>query len=395
MSRLDLDTDLRELTPKLREIRRDIHRHPELGFEEHRTQRLVIKWLEGLGYQPRPCAGTGVIADLHPERASAGTIALRADLDALPIDEQTDLPHKSQHPGVSHKCGHDGHTAILLGVSALLQRHAQQIDRNVRLLFQPAEEGVDGGGARRMVAQGALDDVTEVYGLHNWPDFPKGHVRVRRGATMAQVYEFETHIKGKGGHGSQPQACRDPIVAGAALVNSLQTLVSRSIGSGDNAVVSVGAFNAGEANNVIPPEAWLRGTIRCFDAQVGARIAKRFEEICQGIALAHEVSISPGLESGYPVLVNDHDCADRVHRVAADILGDKHVHDSGLPLAAAEDFAYFTRERPGAYFFLGAGSGTPDAPTPGCHHPDFDFDDDLLGLGMRMFMGIVTDPARA
>jgi amidohydrolase len=393
--RLDLDADLRELTPKLREIRQDIHQHPELGFEEHRTQRLVQQWLEGLGYEPRTCADTGLIADLHPERASEGTIALRADLDALPMHEETDLAYKSQTPGVAHKCGHDGHTAILLGVSALLRRHAEHIDRNVRLLFQPAEEGVDGGGARRMVAQGALDDVSEVYGLHNWPGFPKGQVRVRRGPTMAQVYEFETLIRGKGGHGSQPQVCRDPIVAGAALVSSLQTLVSRAIGSADNAVVSVGAFNAGEANNVIPSNALIRGTIRCFDAQVGARIAKRFEEICEGIALAHEVSISPGLESGYPVLVNEDSCAERVRRVAAELLGDRQVHDAGLPLAASEDFAYFTRERPGAYFFLGAGSGTPDAPTPGCHHPDFDFDDDLLGLGMRMFMGIVTDPARA
>ena len=211
------------------------------------------------------------------------------------------------------------------------------------------------------------------------------------GPTMAQVYEFETRIRGRGGHGSQPQACRDPIVAGAHLVTSLQTLVSRAIAAQDAAVLSVGNFSAGEANNVIPDTARLRGTIRCFDAAVGERIAARFTQVCEGIARAHEVEIEPGLEAGYPVLVNDPSCASRVTRVASQLLGQGKVAASGLPLAAAEDFAYFTRERPGAYFFLGAGDSSSPTPTPGCHHPDFDFDDELLGLGMRIFVGIVED----
>ena len=400
-----LDADLRELTPKLRELRHDIHQHPELGFEEHRTQRLVRRWLEGLGYAPRDCARTGLIADLPPDpnaAASAGesgatlppSIALRADLDALPMREDTDLPYRSVHDGVAHKCGHDGHTAILLGTAALLARHRAQIPGRVRLIFQPAEEGVDGGGARVMVDEGALDGIDEVYGLHNWPGFPKGQVRVVPGPTMAQVYEFETVIRGEGGHGSQPQRCRDPIVAGSALVQALQTLVSRELAPSDAAVVSVGAFHAGKANNVIPGSARLRGTVRCFDPRVGVRIERRFREICDGIAAAYGVEIEPGLRAEYPVLVNEAGCAAAVARVAGRVVGHTRVSGDELPMTASEDFAFFTQRTPGAYFFLGAGrldlaDGTKA--TPGCHHPDFDFDDDLIPLGVRMFMGLVAD----
>jgi amidohydrolase len=382
------DADIEALVPRLRDIRHDLHKHPELGFEEERTQRLVRGWLSDLGYAPKDCAKTGLIADLRPDLVGKGpTIALRADLDCLPMDELTDLPYRSVHPGRAHKCGHDGHTSIMLGVSAILARHRQSVAGNVRLLFQPAEEGVDGGGARVMVAEGALEDVSEVYGLHNWPGYPKGEVRVISGPIMAEVHKLEVDIVGVGGHGSQPQRCRDPIVAASSFVTALQTVVSRGLGYEGGAVVSIGSFQSGSADNVIPDRARLLGTVRTFTPQVTARVTERIEEVAAGIAAAHGVRIEPRLIPGYPVLVNDADCAGAVESVARDVVGPAAVSSADLPMAGSEDFAFFARERPSAYFFLGA--GRPGEDTPVCHHPDFDFDDDLIPTGMAMFLGIV------
>lgn len=384
---------LEALVPQLATIRQDIHAHPELGFEEARTQRLVINWLEKLGYTPRAMAETGVVADLRPDLVGhAPTVALRADLDCLPMHEHTDLPYRSVHDGRAHKCGHDGHTAILLGVAAVLanlkQRLGDQLEANVRLIFQPAEEGVRGGGARPMVEAGVLEGVNEIYGLHNWPGFELGKVHVVAGPTMAQVHDLRFEIEGRGGHGSQPQVCRDPVVAGAALVCALQTVVSRELGYEGGAVLSICTFHAGEANNVIPGRAELTGTLRTFDPAVTERVVRRIEQIARGVAETHDVRIDAQIDAQFPVLVNAADCAAVVARVAGDLLGDGGVSDEGLPLAAAEDFGYFAREIPAAYFFLGAGR---EDFTPGCHHPDFDFDDRLIPLGIRMFVGVVAD----
>ena len=254
---------LGDLLPGLVELRRDLHRHPELGFEEHRTQGIVRGFLVEHGYEPRDCAGTGIVADLAPS-ASGRTIALRADLDALPMHEHTDLPHRSVHDGRAHKCGHDGHTTMLLGAAAVLATMRDQLRGNVRLLFQPAEEGVRGGGARVMVEEGALDGVSEVYGMHNWPGFPKGELRVRPGPTMAQVDMLHVALLGEGGHGSQPERCRDPIAAGAQLVTALNSITSRGVGHRGGAVLSVCKFQSGTTHNVIPARAELAGTVRCF-----------------------------------------------------------------------------------------------------------------------------------
>ncbi|MEM7156924.1 MAG: M20 family metallopeptidase [Myxococcota bacterium] len=380
--------EIEALLPRLREIRHDLHQHPELGFEEHRTQGVVRTWLEGLGYTPRECAGTGLVADLHPDRKGP-CIALRADLDCLPMQETTDLPYRSVHDGRAHKCGHDGHTSILMGVAAMLAKHRAEVAGNVRLLFQPAEEGVRGGGAKVMVAEGALDGVDEVYGLHNWPPFPLGDVRVCGGAIMAQTREFTVTIIGKGGHGSQPQDCIDPIVAGSHLVAALQTVVSRGVGSDGGAVLSVCRFTAGHTHNVIPDRALLEGTVRNFDDALGKRIAARMKEVTAGVASAFGVRIELSMDEGYPVLVNDPGCARAVHRVAEQVVGPERISDADLPIAGGEDFAYLAQAVPGAYFFLGA--GLPAGDTPGCHHPDFDFDDRLIPTGVRIFLGLVRD----
>jgi amidohydrolase len=310
-----IEREIAVLVEQTRDVRHDLHRHPELGFEERRTQSVVRAWLEGLGYSPRVCAGTGLVADLDASRPGP-TIALRADLDALPIDERTDLPWRSVHAGCSHKCGHDGHTAILLGVATVLKRHAALIPGNVRLVFQPAEEGVRGGGARVMVAEGALEGVSEIYGLHNWPAWPKGQVRVQPGPMLAQVHSFTIEVRGIGGHGSQPQLCRDPIVAASHLVVALQTVIARGLGYQGGAVVSVGAFNAGTTDNVIPQTARLRGTIRTFEDAVTKRVLERFGEITRGIAATFGVTIDVDVVEGYPVVMNDPTCAEAVTRVA-------------------------------------------------------------------------------
>jgi len=388
MSWTDPRGDIEALLPQLRQIRRDIHKHPELGFEETRTQALCRAWLEARGYAPRVCAETGLVADLDPG-APGPVIALRADLDCLPMHEPTDIPHRSVHPGKAHKCGHDGHTAILLGVADLLARHRAEVGGNVRLLFQPAEEGVRGGGAKVMVAEGALAGVAEVYGLHNWPGFPKGQVHVKPGAMLAQVHMLKLTIYGKGGHASQPQMCRDPIVAGAHLVSALQTVVARGLGYTGGAVLSITQFSSGTTHNVIPDTAQLQGTVRTFDRKVGELVMARLREVVDGTAVSFGVRIDLEVEAGYPVTSNDPRCAAAVTRVATAQLGAARVTEQDLPCAGGEDFAYLAQAVPGAYFFVGAKREGED--TPVCHHPDFDFDDDLIPTGIAMFLGLVRD----
>ena len=381
---------LERLEPQLVEVRHDLHRHPELGFEEHRTQKLVRNWLEHHGYAPWTSAKTGVVADLRPDRIGQGrTIALRADIDCLPMDETTDLPYRSVHAGRAHKCGHDGHTAILMGVAAVLAERRDQIDGNVRLIFQPAEEGVQGGGARVMVAEGILDPVDEVYGLHNWPGYPRGQIRVVDGPLMAATHTLEIEVIGEGGHGSQPQNCRDPILAASHLVTALQSVVSRGLGYEGGAVLSVCRIQAGSTVNVIPDRARLSGTIRTFAPGVTKRVLERVRQIAAGTAATFGVEINVELEAGYPVLINDADCVQAVRRAAMNVVGDGNVSGEGLPMAGGEDFAYMTQAKPGAYFFVG--TGDDDRVTPGCHHPDFDFDDRVIGLAVRVMIELVRD----
>ncbi|MGA0061198.1 MAG: M20 metallopeptidase family protein [Planctomycetota bacterium] len=375
---------LQDLLPRLRGVRQDLHRHPELGFEEHRTQGIVTAWLEELGYVPRACAGTGGVADLRPG-APGPVIALRADMDALPIHEDTDLPYRSVHEGVAHKCGHDGHTTVMLGVAAALATRRDSLPHgNVRLLFQPAEEGVRGGGARVMVEEGALEGVAEVYGHHNWPNFPRGEVRVAAGPVMAQEATFRITLKGWGGHASQPQVTRDPLTAGAQLVTALNGIAARGIGHHGGAVLSVTSFQCGTTRNVIPGRGVLLGTVRALDEALGERIVARIRDVAAGIAAAHLVEAEVEIGRGFPVLPNDASCVEAVRAAAADIVGPDAVSGAGLPLAASEDFAYFARAVPGAYFFMGA--GRVEGETPGCHHPDFDYDDELIVPTARIFV---------
>lgn len=388
LSSATLADEIAALHPELTEIRHDIHRHPELGFEEVRTSGIVKAWLEQHGYAPRSCAKTGLVADLHATKKPGRSIALRADLDCLPMPETTDLPYRSIHDGRAHKCGHDGHTAVMLGVAALLAKHRDAIPGNVRLLFQPAEEGVDGGGAKVMVAEGALEGIDEVYGLHNWPGYPHGHVRVKPGAMMANTHTLGITLHGVGGHGSQPQLCRDVILAGAQIVVSLQSVVARGLGSDGGAVVSICQFDAGSTHNVLPGVAKLLGTVRTFSSAVSERVLARIREVVEGTAASFGVRAELELDSGYPVLVNDAGCASAVVRVATELLGAERVSGDDLPMAGGEDFAYLCAAVPGAYFFVGTGDREG---APVCHHPDFDFDDRIIPTAMSLFLGLVRD----
>ncbi|MCR9166329.1 MAG: M20 family metallopeptidase [Nannocystaceae bacterium] len=379
---------LETLVPELTEARHDIHKHPELGFEETRTQAKIKAWLESLGYEPCVSAQTGLVADVRPDLGTP-TLALRADIDCLPMHEHTDLPYRSVHDGKAHKCGHDGHTAVLMGVAKLLSEKRDALPANVRLLFQPAEEGVRGGGAKVMVAEGALEGVKEVYALHNWPGYPHGEVRVRAGTMMAATAEFEVTVTGVGGHGSQPQHCRDPIVAAAGIVSALQTVVSRGISSEGGAVVSVCQFHGGTANNVIPDEVRLSGTIRTFDPAVTEVVFDRIREVVRGSASTFGVQAQVEIHPDYPVLVNDAECTAAVERVATAIVGPDNVTSDELPMAGGEDFAYMAQAIPAAYFFVG--TGNDELTSPVCHHPDFDFADSIIPLAVRMFMGLVED----
>jgi amidohydrolase len=263
----------------------------------------------------------------------------------------------------------------------------ESLPGNVRLLFQPAEEGVRGGGARVMIDEGALSEVAEVYGLHSWPAWPKGELRVAAGPMMAQVHRFDVTVTGIGGHGSQPQTCRDPIVAAAHMITALQTVVSRGIGSDGGAVLSVCCIQAGTTDNVIPDSAVFKGTIRTFSASATERVLERLDEVVAGTAQTFGVDAELEIDEGFPVLNNDADCAAAVARVGEQVLGEGKVSALDLPMAGGEDFAYYALERPSAFFFLGAKRGDEDTPT--CHHPDFDFDDDLIPVGIEIFLRIV------
>ncbi len=380
-----------DLAARARALRHDLHRHPELGFQERRTQAKVKEWLTAHGWDAREVAGTGLMAERAGSAGDGPTIAIRADLDALPIRETTELEYRSVHEGVAHKCGHDGHTSIVCALAAVLDTRLASLRGKVRLLFQPAEEGATcgGGGGRVMVEEGALDGVDQVFGLHNWPGFPKGEVRVITGTVMAQEHRLAFTIRGRGGHASEPQRCVDPIAAGVRFVQSLYALVARSVGLGGGAVLSITEFHAGTANNIIPDRAQLTGTIRSLDDALGERLAEQVRHAVTALEQSTGVTVDAVVERAYPAVVNDPGATGRLERAARRVLGDDRVSSEGLPLAAAEDFAYMAAAVPGCYFLLGAGD--PVGVTPGCHHPDFDFDDELLEPGAAVFLAVIED----
>nr|ABI14276.1 peptidase M20 [Pfiesteria piscicida] len=410
-------------------LRREIHMHPEPGFKEVRTsarsKEVLMKFAGVEESQIRTMAITGMIVDIKgkgPAKPDAPVkcIALRSDLDALTMTEGNNgLPYRSKNKGVAHMCGHDGHISALVGIGILLQHRLDRIPSNltVRLLFQPAEESslpgttdydhskTGGGGAMPMIMDGCLEGVDEVYGWHNWPAWNLGELVVRTGTIMAHCCNFEVVIHGRGGHGSQPQACIDPVVCAANIVGSLQTIVSRSLPSSAIGVVTVAQFHAGERMNVIPDTATFSGTIRDEDPKVFDAIKRRFNELINGACKAYGCTADINLIECYPAVINKEEGRQTVERAAAKLEGPVALrcHSEGLPLMGAEDFSFYLQQRPGAFFCLGtqelllrglaAYEGAEDTPRSNCicHGTSYDFNDNVLPRAVLMFLRIVED----
>ncbi len=377
--------EIAEWSEELTAWRRHIHAHPETAFEEVATAAFVEEKLKGFGLEVTSgLAKTGAVASLKGA-APGPAIALRADLDALNMTELNDIAHRSTHDGKMHACGHDGHTVMLLGAARYL---AQRPDfgGTVHFVFQPAEENE--GGGRVMIEEGFFDrfPVEQVYGLHNWPALPAGEFAVHSGPVMASADRFTIRLRGRGGHGAMPHQSRDPIVAAAQIVTALQTIVSRNVRPTESAVISVTRIESGETYNVIPEYAELWGTTRCFSESVRATIQTRMRTLVEGIASAFGLEANFEFRAGYPATINTPAEALTAAAAAAAVVGDERVHCSLPPTMGAEDFAYFLRERPGCYVWLGTGTSTD---CPGLHHPHFDFNDAMLPVGASYWVKLV------
>lgn len=373
------------------EIRRDLHRHPELGFEEVRTAGIVADRLKRLGFDVRSkIAQTGVVGILRTGRPGR-TVLLRADMDALPLEERSGVDYASCIAGKMHACGHDGHVAILLGAAGMLMERREQLCGTIVLCFQPAEEGK--GGAKAMIDAGLLDDphVDRVYGLHLLSQAPCGIVRVRPGPVMASSDSIEITIHGRGGHGAAPHETIDPIVTAAHFVTQVQSVVSRAIEPIEPAVVTIGAISGGTIHNVIPDDVRMLGTVRAFSSDVRNRMEPRIEAILRGCCEAHGASYDFSYQRRYPVTSNNPAEAAYVRALAARTLGEERVGEM-TPTMGAEDFSFMLERRPGCFFFLGTRS---DERTSAPHHnARFAIDEAALETGVRMMVALAIDAPR-
>ena len=384
---MSIPSEIQQLHLQMLQWRHHLHQIPETAFEENLTSDYIANLLRQMGLQVHQGLGkTGVVATLI-----AGTgerkIALRADIDALPIQEQNQLPYKSQHHGKMHACGHDGHSAMLLGAAAYLTRH-QNFNGTVYFIFQPAEEGPS--GAQKMIEEGLFElfPAESVYGLHNFPGVPQGHFAVKAGAMMASSDSFEISLHGHGTHAAMPHLGSDVIVVAAHLISALQTIVSRNLDPAETAVVSITQIHSGTAWNVIPETAVICGTFRCFNSAVRQQIQERIEQLTQAICLAHQVTVQVAFNShdaGYPVTMNTVIEAAIVREVAEALVGKEQVFEP-VPSMGAEDFSFMLQQKPGCYAWIGNGSTAG-----GCllHNPHYDFNDEILTLGAAYWVRLV------
>ncbi len=380
--------EIRDLQPQLVEWRRNFHRHPELGFKELLTSQFVALKLQEWGIKHQTgVAKTGIVATI--EGTNPGPVlAIRADMDALPIQEENEVCYRSQHDGIMHACGHDGHTAIALGTAYYLSQHRQDFRGTVKIIFQPAEEGP--GGAKPMIEEGVLKnpDVDAIIGLHLWNNLPLGTVGVRSGALMAAVELFDCKILGKGGHGAMPDQTIDSIVVASQIVTALQTIVARNVNPIDSAVVTVGEFHSGTAHNVIADTATMTGTVRYFNPTYDGFFGKRVEDIIAGICQSHGAKYELDYWQLYPPVINDSKIAELVRSVATEVIETPVGVVPECQTMGGEDMSFFLQQVPGCYFFVGSANPDKDLAYPH-HHPRFDFDETALGTGMEMFVRCV------
>ena len=377
--------DIVDHSPALTAIRKDIHAHPELGFQEVRTSALVASLLGEWGVDriETGLGKTGVAAVIHG-RAGGPSIGLRADMDALPMQEETDLPWRSTRPGLFHGCGHDGHTTMLLGAARSLAA-TRDFAGSVTLIFQPAEEGL--GGAAAMVSDGLFDrfPCDEIYAFHNWPNAPLGWVGSRPGVAMAASDSFDIKLSGRGAHGAMPHKSVDPVMAAVSLAQALQTIVSRNIEPLKTAIVSITRIHSGSAYNVIPETAALHGTIRTFDPAVRVQVLDALERITGGVAAAFGATADVVVHRGYSALVNSAVQTEAACAIAASVVDEALVSPHADPLTGSEDFSEMLARVPGAYLWLGQGDG------PELHNPAYRFNDDLIPIGATLFSRIARE----
>ena len=373
------------LTPEITAIRRDIHRHPELMYDVHRTAGLVADKLKewGVDEVATGVGQTGVVGVIKGKSQNSGrVIAMRADMDALPIHEETNLPHRSTVPGKMHACGHDGHTAMLLGAAKYLTE-TRDFDGTAVLIFQPAEEG--GAGAKAMIDDGLITrfGIQEVYGMHNKPGVPVGKFEIRKGPAMAAADQFHIKIEGLGGHAAAPHRVNDPIVASCALVTALQTVASRNADPHDSIVVSVTALNAGEAFNVIPQSAEIKGSVRTLTPEIRDLAEKRIGEIIEGVMKAFGMKYELNYRRGYPVTFNHAGQTDFATSVTKEAFGSDAINTAVPPTMGSEDFSYMLEERPGAFINIGNGDSA------GLHNPAYEFNDAAIPVGVNYWASLI------
>jgi hippurate hydrolase len=382
-----------DLQPDIQAWRRDIHENPELLYDVHRTAAFVADRLREFGCD-EVATGLGLtgVVGVIKGRKPAGkgdtkVIGLRADMDALPVEEATNLPYASKTPGKMHACGHDGHTAMLLGAARYLA-DTRNFAGNAVIIFQPAEEG--GAGAAAMIKDGLMERfaIDQVYGMHNCPGIPIGSFAIRPGPIMAATDAIDIQIEGLGGHAARPHKCVDSVLVGAQLILGLQSIVSRTVDPLDSAVISICEFHAGNARNVIPQTAVLRGTVRTLTPEVRELVEKRVREVVTGVAQMTGARIDLVYERGYPVTVNHERQTDLATQVAKEVAGDANVHEMP-PLMGAEDFSYMLESRPGAFIFCGNGDSA------GLHHPAYNFNDDAIVFGTSYWIKLVENTLAA
>lgn len=378
---MNLIPEIVSFAPELTRIRQDLHANPEIGFREQRTSSLVADMLASWGIEVHRNIGeTGVVGVIRGN-VSGRRIGLRADMDALPMQEATGLPYASRNPDAFHGCGHDGHTTILLGAARYLAQ-TRRFSGEVILIFQPAEEGL--GGAQRMLADGLFDrfPCDEIYALHTWPNAPVGRISLKPGAAMAAADSFDIIITGRGSHGAQPQYAIDPVMVAVSIAQALQTIISRNVDPLKTAILSVTQIHAGSAHNVIPDTARLSGTIRTFDEGIRTLIAERIQRLAESIAAGFGANAELVLDSRFSVLMNTPAQSEAAITIARDLVGPALTQIDTDPLTGSEDFADMLKHVPGAYLLLGQGTG------PNLHNPKFDFNDDVAPIGASLLARI-------
>lgn len=373
---------------ELIDLRRYFHMYPEIGFDLYRTSQKVREYLEGLGLEVKTMAKTGVVGLLRGSRPGK-TIMLRADMDALNLQELNEVPYKSKVDGLMHGCGHDGHTAMLLVAAKILKNHQTQLSGNVKFVFQPSEEKFPPGGALPMIEEGVLEDphVDYAFGIHLWNSLECGQIGLKSGAMMAAADEFKIVLKGKGGHGALPHQCKDPIVASAQLILALQTIVSRRIDPLQNAVLSIGKIQSGSAFNIIPEYAIIEGTTRSLDETVRHIIKQEIQKITHGVAFTNDLDFEIEHKEGTAVLHNDEVLSKIVIKIAKDVVGEQNVIFVP-PTMGGEDMSFFLQKVPGVFYLVGSANTKKGINKPH-HSPYFDIDEESLLIGTRMHVELV------